>query len=91
MNMVLSSENQDQRANRRVGMQISGATANRAVQILGVSVPTLKVIRRTERRCSSASNSTERDFVVLARRAGPDAWPRPEVYYLIIPRCPAQI
>lgn len=36
-----------------------------------VSVSTLKVIRHTERRCSSTSNSTERDFVVLARRVGP--------------------
>ena len=76
VNMVLCSENQDQRAKRTVAMQILGATVNRAVQILGdlnfASVPILKVIRRTERRWnSSISNSTERRFVVLARRVGP--------------------
>ena len=35
------------------------------------------MIRRTERRrCSSTSNSTERDFVVLARCVGPDGHAR---------------
>ena len=56
--------------------QILGTTANRAVRILEnldfVSVPTLKVIRRTERRCSK---SREKDFVVLARRVGPHGQP----------------
>jgi hypothetical protein len=66
VDMVLCSENQDQRAKRKVAMQILGATANRAVRILGdlnfASVPIMKVIRRTERRWNStSSNSTERD------------------------------
>jgi hypothetical protein len=67
MDMVLRSENHNQRAMRTVATQILGAMANRAVRILGdlnfAPVLILKVIRHTERRWNpSTSSSTERWF-----------------------------
>ena len=55
---------------RTVAMHILGATANRAVRILGdvnfASVPILIVIRRTERRWTRASRIPQREMVFFA-------------------------